>query len=161
MILLNFATAIKGDSVVEGHTDWITIDSFQMGAGRSISSSGGGKDRETSNPSISEVTLTKSMDQASTDLFIQAICGKSLGKATIDFIQTGGTDAKDQIFLQYELTDAIISSYSVSSGGDRPSESIAINFTQIFMKYNAFSGTTVTAGSKKGWDLMKNQYLTG
>ncbi|WP_305907346.1 type VI secretion system tube protein Hcp [Methylomarinum sp. Ch1-1] len=160
MILLNFETAIKGDSTVADHADWITIDSFQFGVGRAITASGGGQDRETSNPSFSEVTLTKSMDKASTELMMQATCGKSLGKATIHFIQTGGADAKGQEYLEYVLHDAIISSYSVSSGGERPSESISINFNGFQTKYNAFTeGGTVSKGEQKGWDLMKNEAI--
>lgn len=64
MILLNFETAIKGAATVDKHTDWITVDSIQFGVGRSISSVGGGSDRETSNPSFSEVTCSKNTDIA-------------------------------------------------------------------------------------------------
>ena len=156
MILLKFATAINGDSIIEGHDKWITISSLQMGVGRAISVSGGGADRETSNPSFSELTMTKSTDIASADLFMQAVCGKSLGKAEIHFLQTGGADKKQQVFLKIELTDAIVSSYSASSGGDRPSESFSLNFTQISYQYDAFSGEKVTTGTAKKWDLAKN-----
>ncbi len=156
MILLKFATAINGDSIIEGHDKWITISSLQMGVGRAISVSGGGADRETSNPSFSELTMTKSTDIASADLFMQAVCGKSLGKAEIHFVQTGGADKKQQVFLKIELTDAIVSSYSASSGGDRPSESFSLNFTQISYQYDAFSGDKVTTGTAKKWDLAKN-----
>lgn len=156
MILLKFATAINGDSIVAGHEQWITISSVQLGVGRAISVSGGGKDRETSNPSFSEVTLTKSTDIASADLFMQSVCGKSLGKAEIHFVQTGGADKKQQVYLKIELTDAIVSSYSASSGGDRPSESFSLNFTQISYQYDAFSGDNITTGTAKKWDLMAN-----
>ena len=157
MILLKFATEIKGDSTVPAHENWITVESCQLGVGRAISASGGGKDRDTSNPSFSEVTLTKSTDIASSDLFAQATYGKGLGKAEIHFIQTGGQGNESQVYLIYELEEAIISSYSLSSGGDRPSESISINFTKIAMTYHAFSGTTKTTGTPKKWDLMANK----
>lgn len=158
MILLKFATEIKGDSTVTGHTDWITLDSLSMGVGRAISQSGGGKDRDTSNPSFSEVTIAKSMDVASVDLWMQAICGKSLGTATIHFIQTGGSDAKGQVYLEIELADAIISSYSQGSGGDRPHENISINFNEIKMKYNSFGeGEAPITGAFKGWSVKANE----
>jgi type VI secretion system secreted protein Hcp len=156
MILLKFATAINGDSIVDGHEKWITIDSLQMGVGRAISASGGGADRETSNPSFSEVTMTKSTDVASADLFMQSVCGKGLGKAEIHFIQTGGSDKTQQVYMKIELEDAIVSSYSVSSGGDRPSESFSLNFVKISYQYDAFSGSKVTTGTAKKWDLAKN-----
>jgi type VI secretion system secreted protein Hcp len=154
-ILLNFEKAIKGDSTVSGHTDWITVDSFQWGVGRAISASGGGKDRDTSMPSFSEVSISKSMDVASTELWRQAVCGESLGKCTIDFIQTSGSDSKVQIYYQVILHDAIVSSFSSGSSGDRPHESLSISFTKVEHKYDTFSqGGTVTKGETKNWDLM-------
>lgn len=155
MILLKFEKEIKGDSVVDGHKDWITIASVQTGVGRAISSSGGGADRDTSNPSFSEVTFTKSTDIASSDLFMQAINGKSLGEATIEFIQTAAD--KLQTYLIIKLGDAIVSSYSMSSGGERPSESFSLNFTKINYKYNQFSGDNVKEGKEKKWNLMENK----
>ena len=157
MILMNLAGKIKGDCTLADHKDWITCDSFQIGANRAISFSGGGADRETSKPSITEAVITKSTDMASTELFVQAICGKSLGKAEIHFVQTA--DEKMQTYLIYELEDAIVSSYHQSSGGDRPTESISLNFTKITQTYNAFSGSQVTPGTAKGWDLMASKRL--
>lgn len=161
MILLDFQGKIKGDSSITGHEDWITVDSFQLGVGRAISLSGSGRDRDTSTPSFSEATMSKSTDIASTELFGQAIYGKKLcEKATVRWVQTGGTDA-GQIYLEYELHEPIISSYSMSSGGERPSESIAINFTKIVKKYTQFKagGDTVEA-DPKGWDLATGKQFT-
>jgi len=160
MILLKFETAIEGDSSVNGHEKWITCESFQFGVGRAISSSGGGSDRETSNPSFSEVSLTKSMDKASVELMMQAAGGKSLGKCEIHFLQTGGTDVQGQVYLTIELGEALISSYSASSGGERPSESISINYTSYSTEYNVFKdGKSVETIAKQGWDLEKNEKL--
>jgi type VI secretion system secreted protein Hcp len=156
MILLKFQTQIKGTSTVSGHEDWITIDSIQMGVGRAITVSGGGTDRDTSNPSFSEISLSKATDIASADLFMQAVCGKSLGKAEIHFVQTGGSDKKQQVFLILELDAPIISSYSQGSSGERPSETFSINFTKISYQYNSFSGESVKTGTPKKWDLEAN-----
>lgn len=157
MILLKFDTEIKGEAQVAGHENWINVDSFQLGVGRAISQAGGGGDRDTSNPSFSEATFSRGTDKASPELFMQAVCGKSLGVAHIHFLQTGGADKKEQVYLKYELSDAIVSSYSISSGGDRPSESFSLNFTKISKQYDAFSGGKVTTGTAKKWDLAKNQ----
>ncbi|MBB3221234.1 type VI secretion system tube protein Hcp [Pseudoduganella umbonata] len=156
MILLKFAKPIKGTSTVAGHAEWITIDSIEMGVGRAISSSGGGADRDTSNPSFSEISLSKATDIASADLFMQAVCGMSLGKAELHFIHTGGADKKEQVFLKIELEEAIVSSYSVSSGGERPSENFSINFTKISYQYDSFTGDKVVTGTPKKWDLETN-----
>ena len=157
MILMNFATTIKGASQVDGHKNWIVLDSIQFGVGRSITSVGGGADRETSNPSFAEISCSKSTDVASADLFFQAVAGKSLGKCNIHFLQTHGTDGKGQVYLDVELQDAIISSYSTSSDSGRPSESFSVNFTKISYQYNAYDGDKVTTGTAKKWDVQKNQ----
>lgn len=157
MILLKFATEIKGDSTVAGHENWITLDSAQFGVGRSISVSGGGKSRDTSNPSFSEMTANKSTDMSSSDLFFQAVAGKSLGKAEIHWIQTAGTDSEGQVYLKVELEEAIVSSYSLTSGGERPNESFAINFTKFSYQYDDYTGSTKVTGTPKKWDLMANK----
>lgn len=157
MILLKFETAINGESQVTKHDKWINLESVQFGVGRSISSVGGGGDRESSNPSFSEITCTKQLDVASTELFMQAACGKSLGKAELHWIQTGGTAAKGQVYLTVELYETMVSSYSASSGGDRPSESFSLNFTKISYKYDKYDGDKVTAGTAKKWNLEKNE----
>lgn len=157
MILLKFEKEIKGDSDIDKHTNWITCDSFQLGVGRMISSSGGGKSRDTGTPEFSEISISKSTDMASADLFFQSTCGDSLGKTEIHLIQTAGTDDAVQVYLTIELEDAIVTSYSVSSGGDRPSESFNLNFTKISYQYDDFSGSKKTTGTAKKFNLMTNK----
>ena len=157
MILLNFkGKQIKGTSTVSAHDSWITVEAINMDVARAISTSGGGTDRDTSNPSFSEFRLTKSTDLASADLFMEAVCGKSLGIAEIHFVQTGGADVKDQVFLKMELEEAIISDYHLSSTGERPSETFSINFTKISYQYDSFTGESVKTGTPKKWDLEAN-----
>ena len=154
MIFLKFAQEIKGEVAEAGHEGWINVDSIQLGVGRSVSSAGSGGDRETSNPSFSEVTFSRPTDKASPELFMQSIAGKSLGMATVHFVQTGGVDKK-QTYLTFEFDEAIVTSYSLSSGGDRPSESFALNFVKITMQYDSFTGGKVTKGNPQKWDLIK------
>jgi len=156
MIVLKFAQEINGDSNVPKHENWITVDTLQFGVGRAISTSGGGVDRKPSAPSWSEISLTKSMDIASVELMMQATCGKSLGTAEIHFLRTGDDDL--ETYLIYELENAMLSSYSVSSAGDDPVESISLCFTQIKMDYLRFKdGTAGGSVGMKGWNLQTNK----
>ena len=60
---------IDGDVTAEGHEKWIELNSFQWGVGRGISSpTGASADRESSAPSISEITVSKMQDAATTKL---------------------------------------------------------------------------------------------
>jgi type VI secretion system secreted protein Hcp len=132
--------AIKtGESKAAGHLGsggWIEIGSVQLGVGRGISTPvGSSSKREASAPSVSEVTITKLTDSTSPLFFQEALIGKAT-TAKIDLVETGA----DQLntFLEITLTNAMISGYSASSGGARPSESISINFTKIEYKYTPY-----------------------
>jgi len=124
---------IKGNVTAKGHEDWIDISSVQWGVGRAISSSvGTSADREASKPSISEVSVTKLMEESTPLIFTEACVGKS--KKVSIHLCTTGTDTIDT-YMEYDLEDCMISGYSMSSGGDRPSESISFSFTKLMMKY--------------------------
>jgi len=162
VIVIDFEGQIKGNCSEAGHEKWVILDSIQLGVGRSISTLGGGADRDTSQPSFSELTCAKSSDISSTDIFGQSIYGVKLcDKAIVHFLQTGGdADGGGQIYMELELHEPIISSYSVSSGGERPSESFSVSFTRILMKYTEFtSGGKETKADDKGWDLMAAKKL--
>src|SRR5207342_1791857 len=80
---------IKGDVEEAGHKDWIQLNSFQWGCGRGIGSPrSSASDRESSEAAVSEITVTKVVDEASTNLLRAALWGKGK-KATIHFTRTG------------------------------------------------------------------------
>jgi type VI secretion system secreted protein Hcp len=124
---------IKGDVSADGYKEWIEVGSFQWGVGRGISTPvGKDSDRESSAPSVSEITLTKEQDAGSIELLKAALEGEGV-KVIIDFVKTD--NKKLETYLSFTLEDVLISGYSVSSGGDRPTESLSLNFTKIECKY--------------------------
>ena len=133
---------IKGDVTAEGFKEKIEVSSFQFGVGRGISApTGGVADREASAPSVSEITITKMEDASSIKLFEAALVGE--GKTVkLTFVKTD--KGKLENYLEFELTDTMISGYSLSSGGDRPSESISLSFTKVKMSVTTMKpdGTT-------------------
>lgn len=123
---------IKGDVTQDEHKDWIEVTSVQFGSGRGIhTATGSAKNREASEPSISEITVTKELDGSSHDLFKNSCVGIQGQKLELHFTST---DQSGQVFLAMTGTDTLVSSYSISSGGDRPSESLSFNFTKIEYK---------------------------
>jgi len=130
-IYMNY-DGIDGDTTADGHAKWIELNSFQWGVGRGISSpTGGSMDRESSAPSVSEIVVTKAQDVATTKLLDEALQGEGK-KVQIDFCKTD--KGKLETYMQYVLENTLISGYSISSGGDRPSESLSLNFTKIEFK---------------------------
>jgi type VI secretion system secreted protein Hcp len=123
---------INGDVTESQHKQWIEVNSFQWGVGRGISSpTGGSSDRESSAPSVSEIVVTKPTDIATVNLLNEALQGD--GKdVTIDFAKTDKSQLS--VYLSYTLNNTMISGYSISSGGDRPQESLSFNFTKIMCR---------------------------
>ncbi len=136
-LFLKFAS-IEGDVETSGYEKWIQINSFQWGVGRGIASPvGSSADREASHPSVSEVTISKDIDKATNKLLEDALGGEMNNEAQIAYATTGKSEVKE--FLRYILTNTAISGYSVSSGGDRPSESLSLNFTKVEIKYTSLA----------------------
>ena len=77
--------------------------------------------------------VTKRLDKASTKLFMDAVAGDL--SATVKFKFTTTTKDKVDTFLAYELTNCGLSGYSMSSGGDAPTESLSLNFTKVMFTY--------------------------
>ncbi len=131
---------IEGDATQENHVGWLNVTSISWGAGRGIMTpSGAARNREASEPSLSEITFTKDMDKASAKLFQEACTGSKGKKVTIDLVRTSA--GGPLTYMQYKLEDALVSGYSVSSGGDTPTESISLNYTKIEMAYTPMDET--------------------
>lgn len=145
---------IDGDVSAEGHEKWIELNSFQAGVGRHIGvPTGRQAEREAAAPSISEIVITKLADNSSAKLMQEALWGE--GKdVKIDFVKTDKD--KLEVYLQYELEDVMLSSFSVSSGGERPMESMSLNFTKIIYNHVAMGDKNETGSPEKvGYDLAK------
>lgn len=124
---------IDGEATHETHKKWLDVGSLQWGIGRAISTpSGSTANREASEPSVSEVTITKMMDASSPKFFVESVTGAVGKKVEIHLVTTGSPGVT---YAEYILTDALVSAYSMSSGGDRPSESISISFTKMEYKF--------------------------
>lgn len=121
---------IDGDATQEKHEKWITVHSFQWGVGRGISTAvGSAKGRETSEPSVSEVVISKEFDSSSVLLCQEGTVGKEGKTVKLDFCRT---DTEAAPYLQIVLTNTLISGYSTSAGGSgSPSESVSLSFTKI------------------------------
>jgi type VI secretion system secreted protein Hcp len=128
---------IDGEATEHGHKKWIEISSFQFGIGRSIHTrTGASQSREHSEPTVSEVTISKHLDHASPKLFVESCTGSKGKKVEIDIVTTG---QESEIPVHYTLEHTLISNYHVSTGGDKPMESLSLNFTKLEMKYTPYT----------------------
>ena len=144
---------IKGDSTSADHPNWIELSSYQFDVSKPVTIGGTGT-QESGKTQISAITITKPMDSSSTQLMEQAFAGEGQ-TVKIDLVKSGGTGP--MTYGEYVLSNAIVSGYSISSGGDVPAESIDISFTKITFTYTPQNpdGSTGTP-SEAGWDFATN-----
>jgi type VI secretion system secreted protein Hcp len=150
---------ISGSVTTDGFKDWIQVNSFQWGVGRGVTSPHGSEDtREGSEPSVSEVVVTKRMEKASPKLWQDAVGGDFSAKVTIKFTST--TKDKVESYLEYEFTDTGLSGYSVSAGSDdAPQESLSLNFAKVSWKYSVLDAKTSGKPEVVGWDLTQQKKM--
>lgn len=131
---------IKGNVQEKSHNDWIAINTITFTINRHISTLPGQVyDRELSHPNISELIITKTIDNSSVLLFQNACTAKAIDTAIIDLCQTNHSG---NAYAQITLKNIIITHYSLISDTtpqQRPLESIQINFDYIEFRYTPYS----------------------
>lgn len=144
-IYMKYSTPdIKGGVTTKGFEGQIELNSFQFGVGRGVGSpTGGTTNREATTPSVSEIVATKVLDESTGPLLKEAYSGAGKATAVISFVRTDGGGGVT--YLEYTLTNVMLSGWSTSSGGDKPSESISLNFTKIVTSFTT-QNTDGTAG---------------
>lgn len=124
---------IQGDATHETHKSWMDIEAIHWDVSRNMNTTAGSTaNREASEPTVSEMVLTKVSDSSSTKLFQEACAGKVGKKATIHLVTTGNPG---DTYIEYVLTNTLVANYSVDTSGDRPVETVRLNFTKMEVKY--------------------------
>jgi type VI secretion system secreted protein Hcp len=127
---------IPGDATHETHKKWMDIESIHWNVARNMNTAAGSAaNREASEPTVSEVVLTKVSDSSSTKLFAEACTGRTGKLCTIHLVTTG---SPGETYIEYKLTNTLVANYSIDSSGDRPVETIRLNFTKIEVKYTPY-----------------------
>lgn len=146
--------SIPGSSTDSKFANQIELNSFQWGAGIGVSSAKGG-DRSHTDPSVSEITTTKLTDKASEKLFKSLLKGEPVGKAIVSFVAASKGEAV--AYATLELEEVIVSGFSMSSGGDFPSESLSLNFTKFDWMFTGRDQTQVGNPTHLIYSLVENK----
>lgn len=124
---------IKGESTVEEYADQIEINSFSYSCSQPTSPVRSNDGPTTGRAMHNLISLSKSMDLASTDICKQVWGGNTLADAVITFCRTDNN--KDLPYLVITLEEVVVANYTISGGGGIPSESISLNFSTIKFDY--------------------------
>jgi len=120
---------INGESHDSAHMGWIEIDSFQWGVGRGSAMGSAASGAGAGRTSINEITIMKHEDVSSPKLQEACATGKHFPKVVIETERAGGQ------IMRVTLEDVIVSAVHMSSGGDRPTETVTLSFARSMTQY--------------------------
>lgn len=149
---------VEGESTAKGHEGEIEVLSWSWGVSNSASHSTGGG-AGSGKATFQDISITKVLDKSSPQLFLATASGKHYPTATLKAAADTNKDGKLDYYV-IKLTDVLVSSYQQSgaSGGDKPTESISLNFAKIEITYLPQKPTgSADTSVKAGWDLVKNE----
>jgi type VI secretion system secreted protein Hcp len=146
---------IKGESKDDKHKDEIHIESFswgmnQTGGGHTGGGSGAGK------VSVHDISVTKFVDKASTNLAFHCASGKHISEGLITVRKAGEHPVE---YLKIKLIDILVSSvqFAGHGHGDSLSENVTLNFAKFKVEYQEQdSKGKGTPGGEMGWDIKAN-----
>lgn len=117
---------VEGEARAEGHEDEIEILSWSWGETRDDRPAARAAPPAPAPPAgLQDLTLTKIYDKASPKLMEHCAKGKVFPSVELSLRQPDGS------VHAYELEKVRITSYSIHSGGEAPTETISLNFGKI------------------------------
>ncbi len=146
---------VKGESRDQTHKEEIDVLAWSWGASNSGSAHvGGGAGAGKVN--VQDLSFTKYIDMASTELFLACCDGKHFPEAVLTVRKAG---EKPLEYLTIKMNEILVTSVSTggSGGEDRLTENVTLNFAKVTVTYKeqAAAGATAKAPSV-GWDIAAN-----
>jgi type VI secretion system secreted protein Hcp len=147
---------IEGESTDSKYSGWIEVVFFGANMSQTISStasSAGGASAERVD--FDQFTFTKLLDKASPKIALACAAGTHIDSIKIVLCRAGTEKIK---FMEYRLTNCIISSITTTGGGQFPHETIGINFGKINWVYTQQNrkGGGAAGNIAAGWNLQRN-----
>jgi type VI secretion system secreted protein Hcp len=147
---------IEGESTDDKHAGWIEVTSFNSGLNQRTSataSSAGGASAERAD--FHDFSFTKQLDKASPKLALACADGTHVDSVLVEVCRAGTEKVK---FMEYKMSNCIVSGVDITGGGDFPTENVSINYGKIEWAYTVQKrqGGGAAGNVAGGWDLQKN-----
>lgn len=123
--------AIKGNVKAGPYATWMELTNAQLGqTSGGTGHPGYGVGRESNALTLQDIVVTRFQDSVSPLLYQEAISGKGV-EALIDMLGSVKPGEPPVRYLRLTLGLCMISGFTISSGGDRPMESLSLNFSSV------------------------------
>lgn len=151
-IILDLGRDLKGESSREGFAGKIDLLSFSHAVAMQTTGDASGSERTVGRPIHQDLTVTKHLDSASPVLNQNCCEGRVFPQAEIIVGENVGGSFAER--MRYTLKNVIVTAVAVGGGGDKPIESLTLNYTEIRWKYTLQNRRDSVEGR---WNLATNQ----
>jgi len=153
VIILDMGSDVKGESNLTDFKDKMELLSFSHGVAMQITGDISQSERTSGKPNHQDMTVTKYLDSASPVLNQSCCEGKAFPKVDVIIGRNDGGAVVE--LMRYTMKNVVISSISIGGGGgDRPVETLTLNYTQIAWKY---APQRQGDGAEGRWNLATNR----
>jgi type VI secretion system secreted protein Hcp len=148
---------IKGESKDSVHKEEIDIQTlnWSMAQSGSMHQGGGGGAGKVS---ISNLSMTKSLDKSSPNLMMACSSGKHYPEATLIVRKAGGSSPVEYMIIK--LKEVMVASYQTDAGNSDETlkESVSLNFGTVEISYQPQKADGSKEGGpiKYGWNIREN-----
>ncbi len=137
-----------------GYKNHTAVSSLVFGVLRGISMEPGNmSNREATCPSLSQITLKKTIDSSTVSLFKESVAGSVGKKVTIKFVRTSLGNLIE--FMNYTLENCLVRGYSVIIDDQgKLQETLSLSFSKILLSHiGRDSANKSSAPIRVGYDL--------
>ncbi|MBV8858584.1 MAG: type VI secretion system tube protein Hcp [Acidobacteria bacterium] len=151
VLLMKMTPDMPGTSTLADFRDQIELLSFSHGVAMQITGDISNTERTSRKPNHQDFTVNKYLDQASPKLNEACCMGSPFSEVAITIGRNDG--GKVLPLLRYTLKNVVLSSISIGGGGgDRPVETVTMNYNQIHWDFMGAGKSATSAG----WDVAQN-----
>ena len=156
VIIMDMGKDVTGESSLTDYVGKMELLSFSHGVAMQITGDISNTERTSGKPNHQDMTVTKYLDAAS-PVLAQGCC-QGTGYPQVDIIIGRNDSAKVIELMRYTMKNVLVSSISVGGGGgDKPVETVTLNYNDIAWKFTSQKSTIGQNGVVNGtWNLATN-----
>lgn len=134
--ILNLGPTIKGQSSIKGYEGMLEIMGFSYGMSIAVAPGMTNSERTVGKPHFSDISFSRYSDLATPSLMQACAGGTVIAGDTI--LTVARLEDKGAVLplITFTLKNVLISSLSLSAGGDIPVENISLTYSHIEVVYH-------------------------
>ncbi|PYS81578.1 MAG: type VI secretion system tube protein Hcp [Acidobacteria bacterium] len=156
VLIMDMGSTVTGESSLTDYAGKLELLSFSHGVAMQITGDLSNTERTSGKPNHQDMTVTKYLDAASPVL--NQSCCQGTAFPQVDVIIGRNDSGKVIELMRYTMKNCLISSVSIGGGGgDKPVETLTLNYNQLTWKFTSQKPEVGVKGVVDGkWDLAKN-----